>query len=360
MPARKTELTLLPGVTLQVKPVMSTPQSPQGDGHSRQSDRRPGKRSRKRLARVHSFAKVSIITGLVLIAASLAALNGLSAPASAKVNVVATTSIIADVARNIAGEHAEVIGLMGPGVDPHLYKASQGDVRRLAAAHLILYNGLALEGRMADLFVRMARQKPTVAVTESIPEELLAEPAGFAGHYDPHVWFDVTLWKYAVQRIRDALIEVDPAHAEDYRANAARYLAQLDELDEYVRARLQEVPPQARVLVTAHDAFGYFGAAYGFEVVGLQGISTDTEAGLRDIQELVAFIVERGIKAVFVESSVPRRAIEAVVQGAAQRGHTVRIGGELYSDALGEPDGPAGTYIGMIKHNIDTIVSALK
>lgn len=281
-------------------------------------------------------------------------------PAMAKINVVATTGMIADTTANIGGEHVDVIGLMGPGVDPHLYKASQGDVRRLAAAQLILYNGLSLEGRMVDVLIRMARMKPTVAVTEYIPENLLTEPAEFAGHYDPHVWFDVSLWKHVVTRIRDALIEIDPAHTDAYQENAAAYLQQLDELHQYVLDRIQEIPEERRILVTAHDAFGYFGLAYGMEVVGLQGISTDTEVGLRDVQELVQFIADRKIRAVFVESSVPRRSIEAVVQGAASRGHTVRIGGELFSDAMGAAGTPEGTYIGMVRHNAETISTGLK
>lgn len=279
---------------------------------------------------------------------------------AAAVQAVATTGMITDAVRAVGGEYVEVYGLMGPGVDPHLYKASQGDVRRLASADVIFYNGLSLEGRMAEILERMARQKPTIAVSDYVPRELLIELDGFAGQYDPHIWFDVSLWKSAVERIRDGLIEVDPAHADSYRQNAAKYLAELDELDAYIRARAAEIPEANRVLVTAHNAFRYFGRAYGFEVVGLQGISTDTEVGLRDIQALVTFVAERGIKAVFVESSVPRRSLEAVVQGAARRGHTVVIGGELFSDALGEPGTPQGTYIGMMRHNIDTIVASLK
>lgn len=281
-------------------------------------------------------------------------------PAYGKVVAVATTGMIADAVRAVGGELVEVHGLMGPGVDPHLYKASQGDVRRMAAADVIFYNGLMLEGRLSDLLARMARQKPTVAVSEYVPQERLIEAAQFEGHYDPHIWFDLSLWKLAVERIRDGLIEVDPVNQQAYQQNAAAYMQELDRLDGYIRERLAEIPPAQRVLVTAHDAFGYFGLAYGIEVVGLQGISTDSEVGLRDIQNLVAFLVERGIKAVFVESSVPRRSLEAVVQGAAGRGHQVVIGGELYSDALGEPGTPAGSFVGMIRHNVDTIVAALK
>lgn len=308
--------------------------------------------SLRRLPRVTAFLLSLLLT---------AAWIGIgTANAFAQVNAVATTGMVADAVRAVGGDRVSVVGLMGPGVDPHLYKASQGDVRRLATADVIFYNGLSLEGRMADILVRMARQTPTFAVTEYVPEELLMEPDQFDGQYDPHIWFDVTLWKTAVERIRDGLIEVDPGNAEVYRENAAAYLVQLDELDAYVRERLAEIPADNRVLVTAHDAFGYFGRAYDLEVIGLQGISTDTEVGLRDIQDLVTLLAERSIKAVFVESSVPRRSLEAVVQGAASRGHTVVIGGELFSDALGEEDSAAGTYIGMVRHNVDTIVASLK
>lgn len=292
-------------------------------------------------------------------AAALLFAASFSVPVQAQVKVVATTGMIADAARHVGGEHVTVKGLMGPGVDPHLYRASQGDVRALAEADLILYHGLSLEGRMEEILANMARTKPVVAVTEYVPEELLIPAEGFGGHYDPHIWFDLSLWKNAVERVRDALIAVDPQRAGAYRANAATYLEALDETDAYVRRRIAEIPEASRVLVTAHDAFGYFGRAYGVEVIGLQGISTDTEVGLRDIQNLVDLLVRRQIKAVFVESSVPRRSIEAVVQGARSRGHTVTIGGELYSDALGAESTPASTLLGMIRHNVDTIVAAL-
>jgi len=279
---------------------------------------------------------------------------------SSKVCVTTTTTMITDLVQQIGGEHVEVTGIMGPGVDPHLYKATQGDMQKLKDANVIFYNGLNLEGKMGDIFVRMSRQKPTFAVSEYIPESELREPEEFEGHYDPHIWFDVRLWKNAAERVRDGLCEVDPAHCDAYRANTERYLKELDELDAYIRARIAKIPEGQRVLITAHDAFGYFGRAYGVEVRGLQGISTDTEYGLKDIQELVDFIVERKIKAIFVESSVPRRSIEAVVEGARQHGHEVGIGGELYSDALGDPGTPEGTYIGMFRYNVDTIVEALK
>ncbi|GAX89971.1 manganese transporter [Effusibacillus lacus] len=276
------------------------------------------------------------------------------------VKVTTTTGMISDIVKNVGGEHVEVQGLMGPGVDPHLYKASQGDIAKLKKADIIFYNGLNLEGKMADIFVRMSREKPAIAVTEYIPESQLREPPDFAGHYDPHVWFDVKLWMKAVERVRDGLIEVAPDRKADFEKNTQQYLKQLEELDAYAKQQLAQIPKKQRVLVTAHDAFGYFGTAYDLEVTGLQGISTDSEYGLQDVQNLVDMLVQRKIKAVFIESSVPKRAIEAVVEGAKAKNHIVTVGGELFSDAMGDPGTQGGTYIGMVKHNVDTIVAALK
>lgn len=273
--------------------------------------------------------------------------------------VVATTGMVADVARRVGGDHVRVEGLMGPGIDPHLYKASEGDVRRLWRARLVLYNGLHLEARMADVLARMNDRTPTVAVAEAIDGRKLLSPAGYEGSYDPHVWFDVALWREVVEPVRNALSRVDPERAEAYARNAAAYLQELDALDAYVRTRAAEVPAESRVLVTAHDAFHYFGEAYGFEVRGLQGISTASEAGAGDVQALANLIAGRRIPAIFVESSVPRRTIEAVRAAVRSRGFEVEVGGQLYSDALGAPDSPAGSYTGMVRHNIDTIVEAL-
>jgi manganese/zinc/iron transport system substrate-binding protein len=274
--------------------------------------------------------------------------------------VTTTIGMIADVARNIAGEHAEVTALMGPGVDPHLYKAKVSDLKSLGEADVILYNGIHLEGKMADTLVDMSGRVATVRVTESVPEELLREPPEFAGQYDPHIWFDVSMWKYCAERIRDALIEHDPEHADVFSANAEAYLAKMDELHAYAQTRLAEVPESERILVTAHDAFGYFGQAYGVEVLGIQGISTASEAGLQDIGELIHVIVDRGVKAVFVESSVSRKSVDALVAGVQGNGHDIKVGGELFSDAMGEDGTLEGTYIGMVRHNVDTIVNALK
>lgn len=277
-----------------------------------------------------------------------------------RLKVVATVGMIADMAREIGGEHVFVTGLMGPGVDPHLYKASEGDVRRLFRADVILYGGLHLEARMGDVLEEMDGRVRTVAITDAIPRDLLLSPAEFKGAFDPHVWFDVRLWMRAVPEVLRALVEADPANAAAYRSNAERYLGELALLDEYVRQQAARVPPAQRVVVTAHDAFNYFGRAYGFEVRGLQGISTVSEAGTADVQELADFIARRRIPAVFVESSIPRRNVEAVQEAVRARGWEVRIGGELFSDAMGNTGTVEGTYLGMVRHNIDAIVGALR
>ncbi len=274
--------------------------------------------------------------------------------------VTATIGMIADVAQEIGQPHIAVTGLMGPGVDPHLYKATSSDLRKLREADVILYNGLHLEGRMADVLVKLARQIPTVQVTETIPESKLREPPEFAGQYDPHVWFDVSMWRIAAEQIRDTFVKMDPAHAADYNANAEAYLVELDTLHAYAKEQIATIPESSRVLVTAHDAFGYFGAAYGIDVMGIQGISTASEYGLQDLSRLVDVLVERKVKAVFVESSVSPKSIEALVRGAESKGHDVVVGGELFSDAMGQAGSVEGTYLGMVRHNVDTIVKALK
>jgi manganese/zinc/iron transport system substrate-binding protein len=278
-----------------------------------------------------------------------------------KLNIVTTTGMIADVAKNVGGEHVEVIALMGPGVDPHLYKASEGDVRRLQDANVIFYNGLHLEAQMGEVLEKMNDfGVTTVAVTDTIDRSLLQSPPEFAGNYDPHVWFDVTLWMQAAVQVQETLSETDPAHKSEYEANAAAYLTELEELHQYVLSEAEKIPAEKRIIITAHDAFNYFGRAYGFDVRGLQGISTESQAGTADVQSLANFIVEKRIPAIFVESSVPRRNVEAVQAAVQSQGFDVQIGGSLYSDAMGSAGTPEGTYIGMVKHNIDTIVAALK
>lgn len=305
------------------------------------------------------------IIGKFLILISILVLSACSgspqaAGDEAKLQVVATIGMITDVAEVIGGEHAEVVGLMGPGIDPHLYKASEGDVSTLLRADLILYNGLHLEAQMGEIFDQMSDQEiRTVAVADEIDPEMLISSATYVGQSDPHVWFDVTLWMQVTEKIRDTLIEMVPEHEADFRSNAEAYLAELEQLHQYVTAQAEFVPEEQRVLITAHDAFNYFGQQYGFEVRGLQGISTQSEASTADVQALVDFIIEREINAVFIESSVPVRNVEAVQAAVRSRGHELEIGGELFSDAMGDPGTAEGTYIGMVKHNINTIVSGL-
>jgi len=272
----------------------------------------------------------------------------------------ATVGMVADIVRRVAGERARVNGIIGEGVDPHLYKATRNDVNTLLAADVIFYSGLMLEGKMADALIRVATQgKPVFAVTELIDEAYLLEPKEFAGHFDPHVWMDVQGWMKGVEVVALKLGEYDPANAADYRDNADAYLKELEQLDQYVRTSIATIPEGGRVLVTAHDAFNYFGRAYDMEVMGIQGISTESEAGLEDINRLVELIVQRRVKAVFVETSVADKNVRALIEGAGARDWKVRIGGSLFSDAMGRAGTYEGTYIGMIDHNATVITRAL-
>ncbi len=305
------------------------------------------------------------ILGLLILTLGLAACGPASSGepedlSERQVRVVSTIGMINDIVVNVGGERVQAVSLMGPGIDPHLYKASEGDVARLQQADIIFYNGLHLESQMGEVLERMAGGRiRTVPVTENIDPTTLLTPPEFKGNHDPHVWFDVTLWMQAAERVRDTLAEADPASAALYQANAERYLGELAELHAYVLAQAERVPEAKRVVITAHDAFNYFGRAYGFEVIGLQGISTEAQASTSDVQGLADLITERQIPAVFVESSVPQRTIEAVQAAVRDRGFDVQIGGSLYSDAMGNPGTPEGTYIGMVRHNTDTIVTAL-
>ncbi|HMN29171.1 MAG TPA: zinc ABC transporter substrate-binding protein, partial [Caldilineaceae bacterium] len=272
---------------------------------------------------------------------------------------VTTTSMITNIVEIVGGEQVDVHGLMGAGIDPHLYVASEGDVELLQNADIIFYNGLFLEAQMDEILKQIGERKPAVAVAEHIEENLLLPWAAYADEFDPHVWFDVTLWMKAVEAVRDTLVEQDPAHAATYQASAAAYLQELETLDGYVKEQAATVPAEQRVLITAHDAFHYFGRAYGFDVRGLQGISTASEAGTADVRALADFIVEHEIRAIFVESSVPVRNVEALQAAVKDRGFEVIIGGQLFSDAMGNPGTPEGAYAGMVRHNIDTIVKAL-
>jgi manganese/zinc/iron transport system substrate-binding protein len=302
-----------------------------------------------------------VLTSIVMSLALLTACGSASSrdTEGGKLRVVATTGQIADIATHVGGEHVAVTALMGPGVDPHLFVASEGDVDRLQKADVIFYNGLFLEAQMADVLRQIGQRKPSIAVANAIDPELLLPWAQYAGEYDPHIWFDVSLWMKAVEAVRDGLVDADAANASTYEANADAYIAELKALDAYIKAQIERVPPAQRVLVTAHDAFHYFGRAYGFDVRGLQGISTASEASTADVRNLADFIAENEIRAIFIETSVPVRNIEALQAAVADRGFAVEIGGQLYSDALGNPDSDAGTYVGMVRHNIDTIVGAL-
>lgn len=274
--------------------------------------------------------------------------------------VVATTGMIGDMAGIIGGGHVQVESLMGPGIDPHLYKPSAGDVDRLSRADLILYNGLHLEGKMGDILEKMRRTRPVTAVAEVVPEDERLIPEGSVGQVDPHIWFDPVLWSKTLEPIETALAGIAPASADEFRNNRETLESELADLHRWVESRIAEVPPDMRILVTAHDAFGYFGHRYGVEVVGLQGISTVAEAGLQDMERLVDLIVDRRVKAVFVEASVPRRSIEAVQAACRDRGHEVVIGGQLFSDSMGAAGTPEGTYVGMVRHNVNTLVEALR
>jgi manganese/zinc/iron transport system substrate-binding protein len=277
-----------------------------------------------------------------------------------RLHVTTTTGMISDLVSQIGREHVKVSGLMGPGVDPHLYKATHGDIKKLDQADLIFYNGHFLEGKMQEIFLNIGKIKPVVAVTQNIEREKLLIENNEEDSIDPHVWFDVKLWMTAATTVKDTLIQIDPIHAEAYESNAEKYLDELELLDQYVREQLASIPKSKQVLITAHDAFGYFGNAYQFEVKGLQGLSTASEYGSRDVIELRDFIIDRQIKSIFAESSISTKSVEAVIQGAEQLGHQVKLGGNLFSDALGPSGSATSTYIGMFKHNVDTIVKGLK
>jgi manganese/zinc/iron transport system substrate-binding protein len=279
------------------------------------------------------------------------------------IRAVCTIGQVTEMVQRVGGEHVKAEGIMGPGVDPHLYTAVASDIDRLSNADIIFYNGLHLEGRMAELFVKMARRRPAFAVTEGLHErddKRLRTPPDFEGLHDPHVWHDPMMWADCVMDVAKMLAEFDPKHADDYRKNAEAYRQEIQQLDQFCRDELAKIPKDRRVLVTAHDAFGYFGAAYDIEVFGLKGISTEEEKDLAHQEEIQRMLIERKIPAVFVETAVAARTIESLVQPARAAGHELKIGGELYADALGPADSDAATYAGMIRHNVRTIAEALK
>ncbi len=276
-----------------------------------------------------------------------------------KLNVVTTTSMITDLVKNIGGTHINLQGLMGSGVDPHLYKASAGDVTKLAKADIIFYNGLHLEGKLVEVFEKMKTTK-TIAIGDALDKKTLIGSEYFASNYDPHIWFNLDYWVQATQFVVQKLSIAIPEQKAAFAANGAAYITQLENLKVKLKATIETLPKAQRILVTAHDAFNYFGKAFNFEVYGLQGLSTATEAGVQDVQKLSAFIIEKNVKAIFIESSVPKRTIEALQAAVNSKGHKVIIGGSLFSDALGDLGTSEGTYIGMFQYNVNTIVNALK
>ena len=278
-----------------------------------------------------------------------------------KYNIVTTTTLVGDLVKNIGGDNVNVISLMGPGIDPHTYKASAGDVTRMQEADMVIYSGLHLEGKMGDVFEKIEEvDKLILSVSDDIDEDKLLDFITSPGNFDPHIWFDVSLWKEAAIKTAEGLKELDKENSEEYDKNLEAYLLELDDLENYIKTRVEELPREKRILVTAHDAFSYFGRAYDFDVKGLQGISTSAEASTSNVRELADFIVENEVKAIFIESSVPRKSIEALQEAVDSRGFKVDIGGELYSDSTGDAGTEEETYIGTFKANIDTIVDALK
>lgn len=316
-----------------------------------------------------SFKAFSMVVGLGVITSTAFTMCGCSqtaetkaeAKAEGKINVVATTTMLNDLVEVIGGDKVESTGLMGAGIDPHLYQASAGDVSKMEKADVVVYNGVHLEGKMGEIFEGLESQDKDIICAEDGIEEgdLLADPASPESH-DPHVWFNVNIWMDVAEHVTENLAEIDPNNADYYNQNLESYMTELEDLDKYISDRVGEVDEQQRVLVTAHDAFNYFGDAYEFEVKGLQGISTEAEAGTGDVSELATFIADNKIKAIFVESSVPRKNVEALQAAVKDKGFEVEIGGELYSDSLGDETTGHDTYITTCKANIDTIVDALK
>ena len=300
---------------------------------------------------------IAVLANLLLVSCKQETSSGTD-----KLQIVATTGMIGDAVAKIAGDKADVTVLMGPGVDPHLYKATQGDLNALRSGDIIFYNGLHLEGKMQEVFDRLATTKKVFPVAAGIPESKLrtvAQVNGISTH-DPHIWFDVQLWMLAVAEIGKQLSASDPTNAAFYATQTTKYLEQLAALDVFVKEKMSAIPETHRTLITSHDAFGYFGAAYGIRVKGLQGISTAAEFGLKDITDMVNMIIAEDIKAVFVESSVSEKSIQAVIEGCHQKNHNIKAGGTLYSDAMGAAGTPEGNYIGMVTHNVEVIYAALK
>lgn len=313
-----------------------------------------------RFSTVYQASRRAILGGIGAALLAAGVLAGQPAAAEQeKLTIVTTTGMIADAVKEVGGERVEVTALMGPGVDPHAYRQTRSDIVAMAQADLVLWHGLFLEAQMEEFLRELEAEDKAVAVGEALDQAILIGHDDYADKKDPHVWMDPALWAGVVTAVRDALIEKNPSAKAVFEENAAAHLAKVDELGAYAKGVMASVPEASRLLLTAHDAFNYFGAAYGFEVMGIQGISTESEAGLQRISELVTLLVERDVKAVFVESSVSDRNIRALIEGAAAKGHEVVVGGELFSDAMGELGTYEGTYIGMIDHNVTTIAGAL-
>jgi len=304
----------------------------------------------------HSLALAATVWVLGGTAASVLAVGG---PDRRPYNIVCTVGMVTDIVKNVAGDRADVEGIIGEGVDPHLYQSTRRDIGKLLSADVVFYSGLMLEGRMTDALIKVGQTRPVFAVTKLIDESLLLSPPGSGRHHDPHVWMDPVLWKQCAKAAAEALAGFDEANADYYRTNYERYAVELDRLYAYAKGVLASVPERSRVIVTAHDAFNYLARSFEFEVRGVQGISTESEAGIDDVNALVELIVSRDIKAVFVETSVSDKNVRSLIEGAGARGHTVVIGGSLFSDAMGQPGTYEGTYIGMIDHNVTTIARAL-
>ena len=297
-----------------------------------------------------------IVNVILVLSLLLASWNNLEA--ASPIRVIATTTVVADLVEQVGGDLVVVESLMADGVDPHSYRATPRDIDRLVRADLIVANGLHLEGKLAELLERIGRKRPFLAVGNAVPKDELLSIGNDL--FDPHIWFDAKLWSYCPSAVADALSQLDSKAALDYRQRAEKYSKDLLELDKNVKGKFKEIPPQRRVLITAHDAFRYFGRAYGLEVIGVQGTSTESEAGLADMNQLVELVVQRKIPAVFVETSVSDRNVTALIEGAAARGHSVRLGGRLYSDALGPTGGGGDTLERALLSNVDTIIEALR
>lgn len=298
--------------------------------------------------------------GMLLILIVLSACSGAAVERTTseegKIKIVTTISQIGEPLSAIGGDRVEVKSLMGPSVDPHLYNATHSDIQKIEDAHLVFYNGLYLEANMIDIFHEIGKSKPVLAVAETIPEsERLQDEDGIV---DPHIWFDIDLWKKALDAAVEEMKNYSPEDADYFENNKRRYFEKLDELKEEAK-KLMEIPKERRVLVTAHDAFGYFGRMHDLKVVGLQGLSTEAEIGVSDIQEMIELIKEYNVPAIFVETSINEKSIQAVIEGAKREGIDVSLGGELFSDAMGEAGTEEGTYLGMYRHNVDTIYNAL-